>query len=751
MGGNNTNFRIIIIDDNPAIHQDFIKILKTDVTTEFDDMSLEIFGKKHKNEYLPNFEIDVASQGQEGVERIRDALQQGKHYSLAFVDIRMPPGWDGIATIKHIWQLDKDIQIVICTAYSDYSWEETVAHLGRTDNLLILKKPFDNVSVRQLACALTTKWALSLESRKHTAMITQQVEDRTLLLQESLSLVKSTFESSSDGILVVNIDGTIIDYNQKLLSMMEIPKELLDTKSEDKVLDFIKNKLDNSGEFLSRLQQFQVNTDEISIDVIKFKNGKVFECYSQPHKLNGKTVGRILDFRDITKRAKLEEELQFQAMHDSLTGLVNRVKLMENMRLAITTSAQNKMQFAVLFLDFDRFKLINDSLSHVVGDKLLQAAATRLKSAVRHEDTLARLGGDEFIVIMMNIYDQATLETKLKNLLSLFLEPFDIAERKITLSVSIGISIYPQDGKTVDILLRNSDVAMYRAKANKGNYYQFYSPEMSIQSLAELNQEVELHHAIVNNEFFLTYQPQIDIVNEKMVAVEALLRWQHPQKGLLLPIDFIPVAEDTGLIIPISEWVLRTACLQNKAWQDAGYPPMRMAVNVTAQQFKLKNLPKMVRDILAETRLKPEFLELELTENVLLSNMEIMKTVTELKDIGVNIAIDDFGTGYSSMSYLHKLPLDRLKIDGSFIQHIKSSTDDEVIVRAVLAMAKNLNLEVLAEGVETEDQLNFLKKYKCSDVQGYYFSKPLTSDQLETILKNPKKMKEIANSVTEEA
>lgn len=746
-----SNFRIIVIDDNPAIHRDFIKILKTESSSEFDKLKKELFGKNiDENNYLPNFVIDTASQGQEGVKKIEEALKAGHPYSLAFVDIRMPPGWDGIETIKHIWALDKGIQVVICTAYSDYSWEETVAHLGKTDNLLILKKPFDNVSVRQLACALTRKWQLAGESHRYTTMLKSEVEDRTSSLQKSLSLIKSTFESSSDGIIVINNDGKIIDYNQKLISMLHIPKSILDTLKAVNVLRYLEDQLKEGQEdFLNKLKKLDELPDEISIDVVKLKDGKILECYSQPHKQNEKIVGRILDFRDITKRAQLEQELQYQATHDALTGLPNRVNLLERMKLALHIAEQTRSKFAVLFIDFDRFKLVNDSLSHTVGDELLVAASKRLQSCIRTEDTLARLGGDEFVIIFMNVDKVESLLEKVRKLLAIFREPFQVDGRKVTLTASIGICFYPKDGKSYDVLLRNADSAMYRAKAQKGNNYQLYNPEMSTKSLAELDNEIELRQAITRGEFFLCYQPQISLEKGKLEAVEALIRWQHPRKGVLLPIDFIPLAEETGLIIPIGEWVMRSACKQNKAWQDAGYPPIRIAVNVSIQQFKLGNIIETVRDILKETKLNPEYLEIELTENVILSNREVINIVTGLKKLGVIIAIDDFGTGYSSLSYLRKIPLDRLKIDGSFIQHIKSPTDDEVIIRAVIAMAKNLNLEVLAEGVETIDQLNFLKKHECGDVQGFYFSKPLTKKELECYFKNPSRINELAQLMPE--
>ncbi|TAK73395.1 MAG: EAL domain-containing protein, partial [Gammaproteobacteria bacterium] len=515
---------------------------------------------------------------------------------------------------------------------------------------------------------------------------------------------------------------------------LQIPDAILKTESEAEILKYIRSQLETPAAFYAK-------SDEMHIDVIKLKTGTVLECYSQPHKLNDKIIGRILDFHDITERDKLENRLIYQATHDTLTGLGNRVDLIEKMQTAIKTAEKNNSHFAVLFLDFDRFKLVNDSLSHVAGDELLRSAASRLQAEISKEDILARLGGDEFVIVLTNVHNKKTLSAKVKKVMSAFQQPFDIGERKLTLTVSIGISLYPKDGTTVDILLRNADAAMYLAKGHKGNNFQFYVPEMNLRSLAELDQETELREAIAKGEFFLCYQPEFDLVNEKLVAVEALLRWQHPTKGVLLPIDFIPLAEETGLIIPISEWVMKTACEQNKFWQDAGFEPIRVAVNITAQQFKLQNLTKKVREVLSETGLKPEYLELELTENVLLSSADIINTIQELKTLNITIAVDDFGTGYSSLSYLHKIPLDRLKIDASFIQHIQSASDDEVIIRAVIAMAKSLNLEVIAEGVETLDQLNFLKKYECGDVQGFYFSKPLTAQELEIFLKNYRNFK----------
>lgn len=733
-----SNMRILIVDDNVEIHKDFIKILTRDrfAKGNLDDLEKQIFGENSDSQVIiPQFRIDTASQGLEAVERVRSALEEGSPYALAFVDIRMPPGLNGIETIKLLWQLDPDIQMVICTAYSDYSWEETVSELGQSENLLVLKKPFDNVAVRQLACALTKKWQLVQETRHYTARLQKEVSHQTASLQKSLSLVRATLESSSDGILVTDTHGKVVDYNQKLVTMWGVPLSILEKNDGVQLLDYMKSKMEDPQVVFSGNQKTLENSsDFIKRDVIKLKDGKIFECHIQLQKINEETVGNVFDFRDITKRIKLENDLQYQATHDALTGLPNRVLLLDRIKQKIKKFDKTHEEFSVLFIDLNRFKIINDSLSHAVGDEVLKITGNRLRAILRADDTLARLGGDEFVIVLSKVASREVMLRKVRRILDVFNEPFSIDGRNLVVGASIGISMYPTDGATADMLLRNADAAMYLAKEQRGVGFQFYTDDLNVKSIERLDQEIQLRHAIANNEFFLCYQPQIDLTQKKIVAAEALLRWQHPQKGVILPLDFISLAEETGLILPVGEWVMRQACIQNKKWQDQGLPPIRVAVNVTAQQFSHQDIVGLVTSILQETRLAPQYLELELTENVIVSNPEIIHAVTELNKLGVTFAIDDFGTGYTSLSYLKKIPLDRLKIDKSFIQHIESCKDDEVIVRAVIAMAKNLNLEVLAEGVETQGQLRFLKQHDCMDVQGFYFSKPLTVGELETYL-----------------
>lgn len=736
------DFRILVIDDNLEIHRDFIKVLtNTQQLSKVDELKKQIFGEqKVEGVLLPEFLIDTASQGQEGVAKIAAAIKEGNPYALAFVDIRMPPGWDGVETIKHIWKLDKSIQIVICTAYSDYSWEETVSQLGKSDNLLILKKPFDFIAVRQLACALTRKWQLLQEAARYTSSLEQHVKDRTDTLQQSLSRLRATLESSTDGIVVVDQVGNVVDYNKKFITAWKIPEKMEDQKNFSLFLEHFSKEINDSENFLQEITGFSQESEKISLGVMRCKDGRIFEYYSQPQKLEQKTIGRVYSFRDITERAHLEEKLKYQASHDGLTGLPNRVLLEEILAKAITHSHRKKDHFAVLFFDLNRFKLINDSLSHAAGDELLCAVAKRLQKAIRSCDLVARLAGDEFVVVLKDIDDENTVKRLTHKLLSAINEPFNIAGREIIISTSIGVSLYPQDGKSADILLRNADAAMYQAKKSGTSQFQFYTETLNKENLDSLEKEMQLRHAITNNELFLFYQPQIDIRSEKVVAVEALIRWKHPKNGILLPIDFIPLAEETGLIVPIGEWVLRTACQQNKAWQNAGLPPIRVAVNITTQQLNQFNLVETIKSILQDTQLEPKYLELELTENSIISNVNVINTINILKGLGLHIALDDFGTGYSSLSYLKNIHLDRLKIDKSFVQNIFLNRGDEVIIQAIITMARSLNLEVLAEGVETERQLNFLKKQNCGEIQGFYSGKPLSAADLESILTGKENM-----------
>ncbi|MBS0271850.1 MAG: EAL domain-containing protein [Proteobacteria bacterium] len=736
-----TNFKIIIIDDNTAIHQDFVKILTPiEQTSHLDILKEKVFGDKNKmNISLPRFQIDTATQGQEGVEKIKLALDSKNPYALAFVDIRMPPGWDGIETIKHIWKIDPNIQVVICTAFSDYTWEETIEQLGMSDNLLILKKPFDNTAVRQLAAALTRKWELMREVKEHEAFLEKNIEERTTSLRQSLSVTRSTLESSTDGIVVVDTEGKIIDYNNRFVDLWKIPDSIIKTKDYNIVLEYMLGQVNDSKGYIEKSKIIQQHPEEIDIFQVNFKDNRIFEQYTQPQKIDQKTIGRVWSFHDVTKRRLLEKKLEIQATHDHLTGLPNRALLFDRIQHAISEAKRNDNIMGVLYFDLDRFKLVNDSLSHKIGDQLLQAVAKRLITCIRAEDTIARQGGDEFVMVANTLKKEKEVGRVAKKLLSAFKKPFKLAKRDIIIGASAGIALYPRDGKTPEVLLRNADLAMYRAKGLGGNQFHFYSSDLNDEALQRLERESELRQAIENNEFYLCYQPEFNINNNEIIAIEALIRWNHPKYGVLLPMDFIPIAEETGLIIPIGEWVLREACKQNKLWQESGVATFQIGVNVASQQLKYSKFTNAVKKILKETGLDPKYLELEITENVIIANPEVIHMINALSKLGVKIALDDFGTGNSTLSSLTKVHVDRLKIDRSFIQNISIDNSDEVIIQAIIDLSHSLNYEVLAEGVETQKQLDFLKHKKCEVIQGFYFGPPMENKELEKFVQNMNK------------
>ncbi|TAL61514.1 MAG: EAL domain-containing protein [Legionella sp.] len=737
--------RIMIIDDNVAIHQDFIKVLtSTSATDQMQDLDKILFEDELQNgsandpeinHSLPQFIFDTASQGKEGVDKIAKALEKGEHYALAFVDIRMPPGWDGIETIKRMWEIDPDIQVVICTAYSDYSWEDTVKKLGIGDNFLILKKPFDLVAVRQLACALTKKWILAKDSKHYTEVLQQAVKDKTESLQQSLSLLRSTIESSTEAILVVDLENKIIDCNTKFLSMWSVSPSLLNTKDGELVFEYMLNQLVKPKMFSDHMDYLRENIDKVSKEIVDLKTGTILECCSQPHRMNDQTIGRVWSFRNITEQANLEKKLEYQASHDMLTGLPNRVLLMDRIQHGIDKAQRNSQLFAVLFFDLDRFKLVNDSLSHKVGDDLLRLVAKRLSGLVRKEDTIARLGGDEFVMVIPQLHEDDDIIVFANKILNSFKQSFKIAKREIIVSTSIGISLYPNDGTTVNKLLKNADLAMYQAKERGGNQFQFHTNHLNAQASKRFKVESELRKAIENEEFVLLYQPQFDMDNKSLLSAEALIRWEHPEKGLLLPLDFIPIAEESGLIVPIGEWVIRESCRQINDWMARKLPLIRIAVNVATQQLKQPNFDQVVKGILEEFGVDPQYLEMEITENVIIMHHEIIQMINKLKEVGVKIVLDDFGTGNSSLNYLRQINIDRLKIDQSFVQNISTSRSDEVIIEAIISMGRSFNFKILAEGVETQNQMNFLKSQNCDEVQGYLLSKPLSAKHIEQYIK----------------
>jgi len=438
----------------------------------------------------------------------------------------------------------------------------------------------------------------------------------------------------------------------------------------------------------------------------------------------------------VNSLSNANRKLHHMALHDSLTRLPNRSLLEDRICQAIASSERSGKGFAVMFLDLDRFKTINDSLGHHYGDKLLQGVAERLSQALRAEDTVARLGGDEFVVLLVDVATPTVAANVAQKLLDRLALPIAVEGQEQIVSVSIGISLYPEDGTQLRDLMSNADSAMYHAKKMGRANFQFFTPQMNAAAGARLALEKDLRRALDQGEFELHYQPKVDVASGAVHAMEALVRWRSPERGLVPPNDFIPVAEDIGLIIPLGAWVLREACRQNCAWQRAGLPPLRVAVNLSAYQFAQSNLPDFVAGVLAETGMAASCLELEVTESVVMHNpAEAALILERLHAQGIHISVDDFGTGYSSLSYLKQFRLDTLKIDRSFVRHISSDADDAAIVRSVIALAHSLRLRVIAEGVETDEQLAYLRHLGCDQYQGYLSSKPLPAAEFEAMMR----------------
>ncbi len=627
--------RVLTIDDNPAIHEDFKKILSRDPNA---DTALAAEEALLLGDMLPQnadsrLELCSALQGAAGVELARRARAEGRPFAVAFVDMRMPPGWDGLKTIEELWKVDPDVQVVICSAYTEYRWSELRSRLGASDRLLVLKKPFESIEVQQAASSLCRKWHNERMLRRHVEDLEHVIAARTKGLEAA------------------------------------------------------------------------------------------------------------------------NHQLQELATHDALTGLPNRVILHDRLEQAIAHATREQHEFAVLLLDLDRFKVINDSLGHRAGDELLKEVAQRLKGVVRSTDTLVRLGGDEFVIVLASVPTRDQAHAIATRAIEALKPPIRLQEVDVRTSASIGIAFSPSDGVTVEMLLAHADAAMYSAKQTAHGTYQCFATSTSTFTRDRVKFESELHAALAAGQFELHYQPKVDTASGRVHSAEALIRWRHPERGLLLPADFISIAEECGLLDSIGEWVLREACRQAKLWQRHADRPLRVAVNLSPSQFRLGGLLDMVRSALIAAELEPRFLEVELTETAVMSNAEESIYILEsLSRLGVVVSIDDFGTGYSSMSYLRRFPIDKLKIDRTFVKEMTSRPEDASIVRAMVSLAHSLNLKVVAEGVETGEQLALLQQLGCDQYQGFHFSAALPAKEFERLIStrtHPADLSEIDPTATQ--
>ncbi|WP_232696811.1 sensor domain-containing protein [Brevibacillus daliensis] len=569
-------------------------------------------------------------------------------------------------------------------------------------------------------------------SRASTELERMLAEDQLI---KNNAILKATQESIMDGILIVDEQHKIVHYNRKCKEIWNIPEQIENQKNAEDWLTYMVSQVDKAGEHVEifGVDQMQPITNE-PVE-LNLHDGRVLEVFTdQILSRDQQSYGRIWVFKDMTERKKNEDLLRQHIFWDALTGLPNRTLFDDRLHLAISQAKRADNMLAVAVMDLDCFRVINDTLGVEAGDQLLRQVAKRMAEGMREGDTVCRLIGDEFQFIFPDISglrDVATLAEQLHNKISM---PFEINGEQLVVTCSIGISLYPTDGVTPLELVKNAKAAMYRSKERGGNNYQLYMPTMNQSTFLKLTLMQDLRNAIERGELFLQYQPRYNMNSDEIIGMEALVRWNHPKLGLIPPGDFIPLAEELGLISALDEYVLQEACKQNKAWQDAGFKPIRVSVNVSPVEFQQRNLAKMIAETLKETGLSSEYLEVEITEGVTMHQVEVaLSTLYELKQLGIHISIDDFGTGYSSLSYLKKFPVDTLKIDRSFIRDIEED-DDVEIVSYIIALARSLKLNVIAEGVETEEQKRFLTDKNCFEMQGYYFSPPLNSEEFESLL-----------------
>jgi diguanylate cyclase (GGDEF)-like protein/PAS domain S-box-containing protein len=465
------------------------------------------------------------------------------------------------------------------------------------------------------------------------------------------------------------------------------------------------------------------------------RRGWVSAVYRPHYDAGGGIAGVIGLIRDITERKQAEQQIEYQAYHDALTGLANRRLFQEHLSLALALAGRRNGLVAVLFLDLDNFKLINDTLGHTIGDDLLRVVAERVKACVREGDTVARVGGDEFTIVLQDIVKSEDAAVVAQKVLRTIAEPVELNGHRLYVTTSIGITTFPDDGDDAETLLKNADNAMYRAKSEGRNTYQMSTQELSRSMHERLTLDSGLHQAIERNEFELWYQPQVDLRTMKIVGMEALLRWRHPQRGVMLPASFLSLAEERGFIVLIGDWALRTACVDARRICEAGHPDFRLAVNISPRQFREESLVATIETALRDSGLPPGNLEIEITESAAMENVALtLALLTRLREIGVSVAIDDFGTGHSSLNYLKRFPIDTLKIDRSFVEDLPDRFEDAAIVRAVLELARGLDLRVVAEGVETKEQLDFLRLHECREVQGFYFSEAVPASAIDELL-----------------
>ena len=730
------NRRILIIDDTPSIHEDFRKTLCPEEVEDHLQMAEQaLFGDTIARK-VDCFELDSAFQGQDGLAKVEQALLQGQPYAMAFIDMRMPPGWDGLQTLERLWQADPKLQVALCTAYSDYSLEEMNERVEMGDRLLILKKPFDAIEIRQLASALTVKWQMTEDAALKMDQLEQAVEERTrelsdanIIVQNSPTLLYRLRGEPSFPLMYISHNITKFGHvAEDLLASTDWAAELIHADDQEKVDAAMAKVLDKDAEGASI--EFRLRTGDGQLRWVENRYVPVRD-----------PEGRLLEVEgiiiDITEHKLAEEKIALLARTDGLTGLANRSTLIERLHQSFAAARRGASPFAVFYLDLDHFKHINDTLGHPVGDLLLQEVSRRIQACTRENDVVARLGGDEFAVLQTEMLDPAQSGALASKILKTLVEPYQLEGNEVRISASVGISTYAQDSESADSMLVQADMALYRSKNSGRNQYHFHSEEINQAVIDRVAITQDLKKAIEQNELELHYLPEVDLGSGKILGMEALVRWNHPERGLLGADQFIPAAEKTGTIVALGRWVLEQACRQMRQWRDDGMAPPVIAINLSLAQ--LKSGGELIRDVLETTGkwgLSPADLQFDVTEATLAQTKWTQNDVLpKLRELGVKIAIDDFGTDYSSFYYLKTYRVNHLKLAQSLIDHASQDVESATTLRAIINFAREVGIGIIAEGVETQEQrYSLMATGSPMTAQGYYFSKAVDSHRASELL-----------------
>jgi len=617
------------------------------------------------------------------------------------------------------------LESVIMTNFVKLLQQQITKHLSKTD-----------ISNKDLQAFLKS---INDTYKKLDHSLTLSAEELFQTNQE----IQAIFQAIPDQLLHLDKTGKIITYKSGSGSHHYFSTEKLINKS---IVEITSREI--SHQFISAIEDVISNRRTVLFEFVEIYNKKT--CYYEVRMMLVKSDQVIAIIRDISEKKLVEDQMAYMAYHDSLTGLPNNHLFRDRVTHCIASAKRNNTKLAVMFLDLDRFKLINDTLGHSTGDKLLQATAERLQNCIRSSDSIAlnsnapinpsiaRLGGDEFIILLESIVDIKVISRIAERMVNEINQPIYIGQQEVFTSSSIGIALYPDDGKDVDTLLKNADAAMYYAKDQGRNNFQYYTQSMNEAAAQQLILGNNLRKALSNNEFHIYYQPQVSVITGQVIGLEALVRWQHPEKGFISPALFIPLAEETGQIQAIGEWILRQACLQGAKWIKQGFKPLIISVNLSAKQLRQSNLNKMIKNILTETEMPARYLGIELTESAIILEPDMaLDRLNKIKSLGIKLSLDDFGTGYSSLSYLKRFPIDTLKIDQAFIKDVKNDPEDAALVKAIIAMGHGMGMDIIAEGVELQEQLEFLGANACDAIQGYLFSKPLPANEIEPLLPRP--------------